>query len=89
MKFLVHRAQFAVGDAGVDLGGGGVAVAEKELDGPEIGAVAKQVSGETVAQGMRRDVFNDAGLGGVEFDNALDTARGQATAFLIHKQRLA
>jgi len=39
MEFLVDRPEVGVGDVGVDLGGGDVAVAEQGLDRAQVGAV--------------------------------------------------
>lgn len=64
--------QVEVGDVGVDLGGGDVGVAEHGLDGADVGAVHEEVGSETVAEGVRGDVFGDAGFFGVGLDNAFD-----------------
>lgn len=37
-------------------------MAQQNLNGPQIGAGLEQMRGETVAQGMRMDVFPEAGL---------------------------
>jgi len=63
---------------GVNLGGGDIGVAEEALDAADVGAVHEQVGGETVAQGVRGDVFGDAGGFGVALYEALDAADGEA-----------
>lgn len=50
-----------VGDVGVDLGGGDVAVAKHLLNAAQIRPIHQQISGKTVTQGMWADVFGDAG----------------------------
>jgi Phage integrase, N-terminal SAM-like domain len=50
----------AVEDVGVDHGGGDVAVAEKFLDGSDVGAVFQQVGGEGVAEGVAGGALGDA-----------------------------
>ena len=82
-------AKFAVGDVGVDLSCRDVGVAEEKLDGAEVGAVTEEVSGETMAKGVRRDRFHNAGGDSIMFDEALDTARGQPHFLMINKQGLA
>lgn len=39
MKTLVNLTEMGIGDMGIDLGGADVGVAEKRLDGAEIGTV--------------------------------------------------
>lgn len=76
VEFFVDVAEVGVGDVGVDLGGGDVGVAEEALDGADVGAVHEEVSGEGVSEGVRGDVFGDAGGFSVFFDDALDAAGG-------------
>ena len=71
--------EVGVGDVGVDLGGTDVGMAEHGLDGAKVGAIHKQISSETVAKRVRRDVLSDTGEASVFFDNAFDTACGDTT----------
>ena len=48
-------------DVGVDGGGFELPVAEKDLDGPEVGAGFEQVGGEAVSQGVDGDVLAESG----------------------------
>ena len=77
MKLFVNLAEVRVGDVGVDLSGGDVGVAEKGLDGAEIGAVHEEVGGERVAESVGGNVFGDAGGASVFFYDALNRARGE------------
>ena len=61
MILVVNFFEVGVSDMSVYLGSSHVAVAQHGLDGPQIGSIHKQVSGERVAQGVRGDVFGDAG----------------------------
>ena len=70
--------EMLVGDVSVDLGGGDVGVTEQRLDGTEIGAVHKQIGGETMTESVGRDVLRDAGGTGVFLDDALNGAGGEA-----------
>jgi len=42
----VDVAELAVGDMGVDLGGGDIAVAQEFLDGAQVNPLVEEVSGE-------------------------------------------
>ena len=75
MEFLVDRSEVWVGDVGVDLGGGDVAVAEQGLDGAQVGAIHQEVGGKGVAQGVRADMLGDAGQQGIAGHQSLDAAR--------------
>src|SRR5512141_1678378 len=59
-------------DMGVDLGGGGVIVAEQFLDRADVGPALEQVRGETVAKGMAADVLGNAGAGHRQLDGLLN-----------------
>ncbi len=72
VKFLVDFFEVGVGDVGVNLGSADVGVAEHSLDGAEVGAVHEEVGGEAVTEGVRGDVFRDAGLLCVGLDDAFD-----------------
>lgn len=86
MVFLVHFPQLLVRHVRIDLRGGDVFVAEHGLDASDVGAVFKEVGGETVAQGVRVDVFDDAGLGGAVANDALYCARGEAQGWCFYMQ---
>ena len=64
--------EVGVGDVGIDLSGADVGVAEHGLNGAEVGAVHEEVGGEAVTEGVRGDVFRDAGLLCVGLDDAFD-----------------
>ncbi len=53
-------------------------MAEQGLNGTEISAVHKKISGKRVAKRVRSDMFSDAGFFGVFFDNTLDGARRES-----------
>ena len=72
MKIFVNIAELFVRHMGVDLGGGDVGVAEEGLDGADVGAVGKQVGGETVADDMGSHFFGNSGFDGVMFDDSFD-----------------
>lgn len=72
MKSLVHLPQMLVGDMRVHLCRRDVGMAEEGLDGSEVRSVFEQVSGERVADDVRRDLARDAGFDRVVFDDALD-----------------
>ena len=52
---IVDRHQMIDVDLGVALGGAQAGVAEHLLDGAQVGALAQQVGGEAVAEGVGRD----------------------------------
>src|ERR1700733_9462883 len=56
VEFSVNVAQTRGSDMGINFRRADVGVAEQFLDHPQIGAVLQQMCGETVAQGVRRDV---------------------------------
>jgi len=68
VEFFVHRAELAVGDVGINLRRRDIAVTEKQLNRTEVGAVAQEVGGETVAQSVRRHFFHNSSLGGVKMN---------------------
>jgi hypothetical protein len=49
MVGLMHVLESLLGDVGVDLGGGDVAVAQEVLDDTQVGAAFQQMGGEAVA----------------------------------------
>src|SRR3989344_500854 len=69
MKLFMHVVKLFVGDVGIDLGGGNAGVAQHDLDGADVRAVAEQVGGEAVADDVRGDFLGNAGLDGVKFYN--------------------
>ena len=71
--------EVGVGNVGVDLGGADVRVTEEGLDGAKVGAINKKVGGERVAQGVRGNMFGDAGEARVFFNDALNRAGSKAT----------
>lgn len=77
MKLLVDFFEVLVGDVSVDLCGRNISVAEHGLYGADVSTVHEEVGGEAMAQGMRGNVFGDAGHFGVFLDDAFDRARGE------------
>ncbi len=67
-----------VRDVCIDLSGADVAVAKEGLDGTDVCAVHEQIGSEAVPEGVRGNMFSNAGGAGVFFDDTLDTARGEA-----------
>ena len=63
----------------INLGGADVGMAKEGLNGAEIGAVHKEVCGKRMAESVGSDVFGDAGLFGIFFDDTLDGTLGEAT----------
>ncbi len=88
MRLVVDRHHLIDADLGVLLRGREGGVAEEFLDGAQVGAAIEQVGGEGVAQGVRGDVLEDAGLQQPRFEVALDAARRQPAAAMIDKERL-
>ena len=72
MKVFVDFAELFVSNVRVNLRGGDGGVTEEGLDGAQVGAVGKQIGGETMADDMRRHFFGDTGLDGVVFNNSLN-----------------
>ncbi len=84
-------AQMGVGDVRIDLGRVDGGMAEKLLDGANVGAVREQVGGEGVAKRVRRDDARDAGARDVRLQVPLDIAWNDAVQFIrpaIDKQCL-
>ena len=52
----------------VNLGGGDVGMAEEGLDGADVGAVHKQISGEEVSHTVWCNLFANAGFDSVVLD---------------------
>jgi len=53
MVLRMQRFKSLARYVGVDSGGGNVSVAQKQLNGAQVGAVVKQMGGKSVAQGVR------------------------------------
>ena len=56
MVVVISSAEVLVSNVCIDLRGGNVAVAKQRLHGTRIGAMLQQVSRETMAQRVRRNV---------------------------------
>ena len=56
----------------IDLSSANVAVAEKGLDRANIGAVHKEIGGETMAKSMWGNMFSNAGGAGIFLNDAFD-----------------
>jgi hypothetical protein len=79
----MYFLEMLIGDMGVDLGGGDRGVSEHRLDAPDIRSIGEEIGSKGVPQRMRVDIFDDAGFGGIVFDDAFDTSRCQAGYFLV------
>jgi len=53
MVLRMQRFKSLARYVGVNRGGGNVSVAQKQLNGAQVGAVVKQMGGKSVAQGVR------------------------------------
>lgn len=82
MAFFVHFLESAGVDMGVDLRGADVAVTQHHLHRAQVGPAAEQVGGKGMAQGMRADLFADAGAESRFLDDLpeADAGHGFATA---------
>lgn len=72
-------------DVQIYLGGCYRLMAEHLLNGAQVGATFEQMCGETVAQGMWRHVFIDAGRGGQLLDNLENHDARQAAAEAVEE----
>lgn len=72
----------AASDMGIDLGGADGCVAEEFLDNAEVSAMFEQVSGEAVAEHVRRDVARNAGVADALFDAEPKRDGGKRSATL-------
>jgi hypothetical protein len=63
-------------------------MAEKLLNGPEIGTPLKQVGGERVTEGVRTDPELGAGLDDIPPNQPVNTPRRQASAPIVQEERL-
>jgi len=68
MKTFVHRAEFAIGDVGINLSRGDTTVAKQELNGAQVRAVTEEIGGETMTQSVRCNWFCDAGINRIKMD---------------------
>ena len=84
MTILVDKAQFSKADVGIFLGGREAGVAEKVLNGSEIGARIEQMGGTAMAQGVGGDMGQACLIQKIAHD-ASDTADVQPGASLIAK----
>ncbi len=78
VETVVDFFEVGVGDMGVNLGSGDVGMAEHSLDRSQIGAIHEEVGGETMAQGVGRNMLRDAGEFGVFLDNTFNRTGGEA-----------
>src|SRR5215471_9918611 len=89
MGFVVDVHELADGGMGVFLRGGKGLVAEKFLDGSEVGAIGEEMRGESVAQRMRVEIPIDVGQARVFFDDAADGTLGEAATGVVEENRFA
>ena len=68
MEFPVNRRQTSPVNVSINFSSSDIGVAEQFLYCPQIGTIGKQMTGETVPQGMRMDIFGDPGLESCIFD---------------------
>src|SRR5580704_13070997 len=86
---VVLRMQFLqtlAGDVSVDLSRRQVAVPEKHLHHAQIRAVVQQMGRKGMPQGMRRELFLDAGLFGIPLDDVPERLARHAVAAARGKQ---
>ena len=72
MKFVMYSRQPSAVDVSINFGSTDIGVSEHFLNRAQIGTVGKQVSGETVAQGMRMDIFSYSRAESGIFDDGPD-----------------
>jgi len=66
--------QTGIGDVSIDLSGGDGRMAKHNLHAADVGSIGQKIGSERMAESVRMDIFNDAGFGGVIFNNPLDAA---------------
>ena len=76
IEWALDRRQRGGGHVDVAGGGAETTMAEQDLDGPQVGAGLEQMGGETVAQGMGRDVLAHTGGPPSTLANLLDAGGG-------------
>ena len=69
-------SELAVGDMGVNLGGGDAWMAKHDLDRTQISSIFQKIGGETMAQNVGRYFFRYAGFDGVVMNDSFDWTRG-------------
>ncbi len=74
MARLINPTEPIEADVGVNLGRADRRVTEKVLHYPQVRSALKQVSGEGMAQSMRRDRFVDSGRTRMFQDDAVHRA---------------
>src|SRR5687767_9547484 len=89
MVLGVRRLQALARDVGVDLRGGDIGVAEKELHHAQVGAVVDEVRGEGMAQHMRRKLLAGDGARAVAPDQVPERLPRHARAAAGEKQGVA
>jgi len=72
MEAFVNFAKVWVGDVSVNLSRADISVAEKGLDGADVGTVHQKISSEAMAERVRCDMLGDASFSGVALDDAFD-----------------
>ena len=71
---------------GVDLCGGNARVAEKLLDGADVGSPTHEVGREAVPEGVGGDRARGARALGVALDEPLDAPLGESAAPRVHEE---
>src|SRR5947207_14521424 len=89
MRFAIHVEQLRGVDVRVALRRADARVAEKLLNGAQIGAALQQVRRERMPQRVRTDPRARAARGDVTPHEAIDAAHGEPRAAVVHKQRIA
>jgi hypothetical protein len=77
--------EFAV-EVSIDLGSGNAFMAQHFLYGAEIGAAFHEMCGEGMAEGVRGDVFSDAGLPDKVFQEQEDHDPGEPAAAAVEEE---
>lgn len=81
VELFMHLVKSLICDVRVDLRGGNGGVAEHFLDGADVGAVNEEFCGKGVAENMRRDAFDNAGVKGSCADDVFDRDGREAMFF--------
>ena len=75
---LIDFLESLVCDVRINLGGGNGGVPEERLNAANVSSIKEEVCGKAVAEGVGMNVFDDACLKGIVFNNALNRSWGKA-----------
>ena len=88
MTLLIYVFDLLIDHVGIKLGGRNIAVAHKLLQRPKVRTVLQQMHRKAVAQGMRRDLLFDTGLGLVIFEDLPESLAAHPRAADVDKESL-